>query len=169
MNLQELLDALEAHPKTINLELLPDEDYGHYLFVRLTFFVETDLADQKSVCILVKDRGEPTEIAYYKGVFPFPDETFRDEVITKADAYQTNNPELEYYSLVHVDEGGPGSGRSCLGLHAALHASGPLRRRRLDPLPGDLPQRLRLPGLRPVERGLPVRGCSGGGPGGSVV
>jgi hypothetical protein len=106
MNLQAMYDYINANPKTIRLEVLPAEDYGTYLFIRVTYAVETYTCDQASVCIVIKDRGLGTEAAYVKGGFPayLKPTTFRDELKALVTAYMVSNPTLESYSFDNVNE-----------------------------------------------------------------
>jgi len=107
MNLQELLDEMAAHSNTILVELLPDEDFGFYLFVRVTYISSAaeNEANQEAVCIIVDDRGGPAETAYYKGKPTYMKSiAFRSTVEIAAANYQQNNPAFEYYSIDTVDE-----------------------------------------------------------------
>jgi hypothetical protein len=112
MNLQEMYDYITANPKTIKVELLPSEDYGFYLFVRLTYSLDTYTADQSSICIIVKDRGLGTEEAFVKGTFPDylkPAKTtpFKDELVPLIATYIVANPTFESYTFTNIDETKP--------------------------------------------------------------
>ena len=107
MNLQELLTEMRAHPSTIKVEELPEEDFGFYLFVRATYISSAaeNEANQEAVCIIIDDRGGPTEKAYYKGKPSYMRSVaFRSAVEIAAASYQSNHPEFEYYSIERVDE-----------------------------------------------------------------
>jgi len=107
MNLQELKDEISNHPNVVLMEEIPDEDYGSYLFVRVTFIrnvVENDV-DQMSVCIIVEDRDMPGETAYYKQKpFFLLGTSFADQVIAELAAQKVSNPNIEYYSFESIDE-----------------------------------------------------------------
>lgn len=105
--MNELLNEIRNHPKTIKVEELPDEDFGFYLFVRVTYIVnETEKdADQMAICIIVDNREETNETAYYKQKPTYlKSTTFKDQVEAAAATYQQNHPEFEYYSIENVDE-----------------------------------------------------------------
>ena len=107
MDLIALVSSLESHGSVISFEL--KEDHTTYLFYTLTYFrdITLNLADQQSVCLLVQDRGLPTEVAYFKGSYPAALRTspsFKDEVRTKILQYQATKPTLEHFEITDVNE-----------------------------------------------------------------
>lgn len=102
MNLQELIDELQAHPSTI--DLLELEDHGDYIFYRLTYLIEANIANQMSICVLIQNRGEAEETAYYKEGLPPLKSEFRQELEAAVSQYQAGHPELEYWRIVTLDE-----------------------------------------------------------------
>jgi hypothetical protein len=106
MNLQGIKDYISANPKTLFIEDLPDQDYGTYLFVRVTYKIDDVTADQMAVCILIKNRGEANEEAYIKGTIPayMKATPFKDALITTIENIQATLPELEAYEILKCDE-----------------------------------------------------------------
>lgn len=110
MNLAELRTEIEAHPKTIKVEDLPDEDFGFYLFWRITYEKGEDEADQMAVCIIIDERGEVDEKAWYKGKPAFMKDAeptpFKDDLETALVNYVDADSKTEYYQIDSVDESG---------------------------------------------------------------
>lgn len=106
MNLNELRTLLENHPKTILVEDLPNEDFGFYLFWRVTYETNrANEANQSSVCVIVKDRGEAGERAWFKGVPGYLRSTaFEERVVSAIETYQETHPELERYVVEGLNE-----------------------------------------------------------------
>jgi len=105
LNLLELRAEIEAHPKTIRVEDLPDEDYGDHLFWKITFETGVNEADRKTFCVIVDERGEAEEQAWFEG-YPFYARSteFRDIVQMALDDYLDNHAEIEYAVISNVDE-----------------------------------------------------------------
>lgn len=106
MNLSQMISYIDNNALTILTEQLPGEDYGNYLFIRVTYEVKPNIAQQQSLCIVVKDRDGPEETAYVKGDFPsyLQPSTFKDEVTTAINNYQSTHSELEYWKFSSIDE-----------------------------------------------------------------
>src|SRR5690554_5471015 len=105
MNLQEMINYINSNEKTINLEDLENQDFGFYLFKRLTYAISDYEAEQCTICFVVKDRGLETEIAYVKGGFPsyLKPLSFKDRVETKINEIMNNDTSIEGYKLGFID------------------------------------------------------------------
>ena len=107
MNLTELVNSIKANPKTISVDDLPSEDFGFYLFKRLTYKTGDSTAEQTAICLIVKDRGLPSETAFYKGAAPTylstPALNFKDEVTAQIDTFKASVPSLESYEVTRVN------------------------------------------------------------------
>ena len=107
MNLTELVNNIKANPKTISIEDLPKEDFGFYLFKRVTYKTSESTAEQTAICIIVKDRGQPSEAAFYKGTAPTylsaPATNFKDEVTMQIGTFKASVPSLESYEVTRVN------------------------------------------------------------------
>ena len=107
MNLNELVNSIKANPKTLSVVDLPSEDFGFYLFKRLTYKTSDSTAEQTAICIIVKDREQPTETAFYKGTAPTylstPATSFKDEVTAQINTYKASMPNLESYEVTRVN------------------------------------------------------------------
>ena len=104
--LTELIADLEANASVISVVEI--EDHTTYLFYTLTYIedVALNVGNQETLCVLVHDRGEPTETAYFKGKLPAPlryEANFRETVISRIETYQSTHPELEYYIITRCD------------------------------------------------------------------
>lgn len=105
MNLQEMINYINSNKKTINLEDLPNQDFGFYLFKRLTYAISTYEVEQCSICFVVKDRGLKTETAYVKGGFPayLKPESFRDRVEDNVNTIMSKDASIEGYKFGFID------------------------------------------------------------------
>lgn len=104
-NLDELRALLEKHPKTILVEDLPDEDFGFYLFWRITYETGDNEANQESVCIIVKNRGKTGEQAWFKGRPRYMRDLFKDKVQIAVDSYRNKEAKIEHCEIEAVNEG----------------------------------------------------------------
>jgi hypothetical protein len=111
MNIQQLKDTIAANANILKAYYPPDAgmtDQKDYFFIKLYEKTGTDTADDRSYCVVVKDRDKPTEQVFFKNGLPQSMQSastaFRTKVETGIITYQAAHPELKWYEINSVDE-----------------------------------------------------------------
>lgn len=112
MNIQQLKDAIAANSNILKAYFPPDvgmTDHQDYFFIKLYEKREGNLAEDRSYCIIVRNKGTESEEIFFKGSMPqsmqeAASSVFRDKVEAFLVQYQTTHADLKHWEYSSVDE-----------------------------------------------------------------
>ena len=114
MNLQETIDWIKSNSKVINVKI--QEDHFNYVFLFITYEIDSNIAGEESICLIVKNRdvliqdkkNSEIERVYFKNNIPFylkEQETFTSELNSLIQNIKDDNTsKIETIKLTNVDE-----------------------------------------------------------------
>lgn len=114
MNLQETIDWIKSNSKVINVKI--QEDHFNYVFLFITYEIDSNIAGEESICLIVKNRdvliqdkkNPEIERVYFKNNIPFylkEQETFTSELNSLIQNIKDDNTsKIETIKLTNVDE-----------------------------------------------------------------
>jgi hypothetical protein len=114
MNLQETIDWIKSNPKVINVKI--QEDHFNYVFLFITYEIDSNIAGEESICLIVKnrdvlkqDKNNPeTERVYFKNNIPFylkEQESFTSELNNFIQNMKNDDTsKIEAIKLTNIDE-----------------------------------------------------------------